>query len=77
MILQAAAEAGVKPEEAVMVGDTTFDMLMARSAGARAIGVDWGYHPPERLLAAGAERVLSSFDELEDALGLTPTATAA
>lgn len=77
MILQAAAEAGVRPEEAVMIGDTTFDMLMARSAGARAIGVDWGYHAPDRLLAAGAERVVSSFGELPDALGLAPSASAA
>lgn len=70
MVLQACFEAGMQPEEAVMVGDTTFDMTMGRSAGARAIGVSWGYHPSDRLLAAGAERVLSSFDELEAALGL-------
>lgn len=70
MVLQACAEAGVRPEDAVMVGDTTFDMTMARNARARAIGVAWGYHAPERLAAAGAERVLASFGELFDALGL-------
>lgn len=77
MVLQACVEAGMRPEDAVMVGDTTFDMAMGRSAGARSIGVSWGYHPSERLLAAGAERVLSSFDELEAALGLADPADAA
>jgi phosphoglycolate phosphatase len=75
-VLQAAAEAGVTPEQAVMVGDTTFDMLMARSAGARAIGVGWGYHPSERLIAAGAEQVLARFEDLLPALGLLPVAAA-
>lgn len=70
MISQACAEAGVQPEEAVMVGDTTYDMAMGRAAGARSIGVAWGYHPADRLLAAGAERVLLGFDELIPALGL-------
>lgn len=70
MMLQACAEAGVAPEESVMIGDTTYDMAMARAARARAIGVSWGYHPAERLRAAGAERVLGRFDELIPALGL-------
>jgi phosphoglycolate phosphatase len=64
MVLQAMAQAGAAPRETIVVGDTTFDMEMARAAGARAIGVAWGYHPPEALLAAGAERVLAHFDEL-------------
>ncbi|MFD1702091.1 HAD-IA family hydrolase [Methylopila henanensis] len=70
MLLLACAEAGVTPEETVMIGDTTFDMQMARAAGARAIGVAWGYHPPERLAAAGAHTVLSRFDDLIPALSL-------
>ena len=49
-----------------MVGDTSFDMAMARAAGARGIGVAWGYHPPELLEAAGAELILESFDQLPD-----------
>lgn len=68
MVHQACAEAGVSPKRAVVVGDTSFDMLMARSAGAGAIGVDWGYHPTADLHQSGAQRVLSSFDELLPAL---------
>ena len=40
--------------DAVMIGDTSFDMAMARSAGVRAIGVAWGYHTPAELVEAGA-----------------------
>ena len=49
MILTALNETGVVPQKAVMLGDTTFDMDMARAAGIRKIGVTWGYHPAETL----------------------------
>lgn len=77
MLYQAAAEAGVDGRRVAMVGDTSFDMGMAQAAGARAIGVSWGYHAPDRLRAAGAERVLDDFSELIPALGLTDPADAA
>jgi phosphoglycolate phosphatase len=47
-----------------MIGDTVFDMAMARAAGVRAFGVDWGYHEPSELIDAGAEAVAASMDEL-------------
>lgn len=64
MLEQAMAEAGAAPSGTVMIGDTAFDMAMARSAGARALGVAWGYHEPAELLAAGAEAVASDPAEL-------------
>jgi phosphoglycolate phosphatase len=64
MLERAMGETGSRPAETVFVGDTTFDAEMARSAGVRFIGVAWGYHPPEALAAAGAERILESFTEL-------------
>jgi phosphoglycolate phosphatase len=39
-------------------------MEMARAAGARAIGVAWGYHPSALLEAAGAETIVYGFDQL-------------
>ena len=57
MIETAMADAGALPETTVMIGDTSFDMLMARNANVRAIGVSWGYHPPKDLHAAGAHAV--------------------
>jgi phosphoglycolate phosphatase len=68
MVLRAAAETGVAVEATVVVGDTVFDMSMARSAGALAIGVAWGYHPSTALLSAGAELIAGSFAELIEAL---------
>ena len=68
MVLTAMAETGVGPERTVVIGDTTFDMEMARSAGTRAIGVSWGYHPSERLVEAGAFTVIDSFDVLPNLL---------
>jgi phosphoglycolate phosphatase len=69
MVLTAAAEAGVLPQFAWMIGDTTYDMEMARAAGARAIGVSWGYHADTQLMAAGAECVLGRFQDLLDVVG--------
>jgi phosphoglycolate phosphatase len=49
-----------------MIGDTAFDMAMARAAGCRALGVAWGYHAAEELIAAGAEAVAHTPAELEE-----------
>ena len=54
MALQAMAEAGATPETTVVIGDTVFDMGMARAAGATGIGAGWGYHDAAELLAGGA-----------------------
>lgn len=43
MLLRAMAETGADPDSTVMVGDTTFDMAMARAARVSAIGVSWGH----------------------------------
>lgn len=64
MLLRAMSETGCEPVATVMIGDTTFDMEMARSAGTRAVGVGWGYHDPADLMAAGAETVVTRGDEL-------------
>lgn len=65
MLEAALFEAAAEPAEAVMIGDTAYDMQMARDAGVRGIGVDWGYHTPEELRAAGAEFVATSREELK------------
>ncbi len=68
-VLQLAmADVGVDPRDTVMIGDTTFDIQMARSAGCDAVGVDWGYHHRDDLAAAGAGRVVDKFSDLHQAL---------
>jgi phosphoglycolate phosphatase len=68
MLEAALFEAGALPTQAVMIGDTSFDMAMARSAGVRAVGVAWGYHAPAELLASGAISVADSAAALSQAL---------
>ena len=68
MLEAALFEAGALPGQAVMIGDTSFDMLMARSIGVAAIGVGWGYHGTNELLASGASRVVETAAALAAAL---------
>ena len=64
MLHAALAEAGCAVGDAVMIGDTVFDIAMAKNAGVRGIGVDWGYHDPHELHDAEAAAVVSTMDEL-------------
>lgn len=68
MLEQAMADTLAQPAQTVVIGDTVYDVEMARSAGCRALGVGWGYHAPEELLAAGAEAVACDAAELGDML---------
>ncbi len=68
-MLQAALdEAGVGAAAACMVGDTEFDIAMGVAAGVKSFGVSWGYHPSERLVAAGAAMVAPDYPDLTRAL---------
>ncbi|MDF1722693.1 MAG: HAD-IA family hydrolase [Minwuia sp.] len=64
MCLKACAEMGIDPTETLVIGDTTFDMEMARSAGAQAIGVAWGYHATDELSDAGARAIVATAAEI-------------
>lgn len=64
MVFAAMREAGVEPADTVVVGDTAYDMAMARAAGVAGIGVSWGYHAAAHLVEAGAHTVIDRFDFL-------------
>ena len=66
MIEAALADTGVEAAAAVMIGDTSFDILMAKSAGVTAIGVAWGYHQPSELIAAGADYIAEHPSQIMD-----------
>ncbi|MBD9526381.1 HAD-IA family hydrolase [Paracoccus sp. PAR01] len=68
MLESALFDAGLEAWQAVMVGDTTFDMEMARAAGVTGFGVDWGYHPSAELHGAGAALVAPDYPTLTQAL---------
>ena len=68
MVIDAMREAGTDARDTVVVGDSIYDMEMARAAGAKAVGVSWGYHTPDALTQTGAHIVISGFAELIPAL---------
>lgn len=51
-------------QDALMIGDTEFDMAMARSIGMPALGVTCGVHEPGRLLKAGAKTLIENVGRL-------------
>jgi phosphoglycolate phosphatase len=68
MLRAAIAETGADPAQAVMIGDTTYDIAMGRAAGTRTLGVAWGYHSRAALAQAGADEIVGDFDALIPAL---------
>jgi len=54
----------VTPDRALMVGDTEYDMVMARRAGVDAMAVGYGVHAPERLREHGPLDCLERIDRL-------------
>lgn len=68
MLQAAMADAGVDAGDALMIGDTSFDMQMARNAGMAGFGVSWGYHPRAELMQAGAARIFDDYASLTQAI---------
>ena len=66
MLQDLAGTLDVAPSSLLMVGDTTLDVGMARSAGATSVGVAWGLQQPEVLRSAGAQAVVSTVEALGD-----------
>lgn len=66
--LQIARTLGTSPENCVVIGDSTMDIETAANAGMENIAVSWGYHDRDRLLAAGARRIIDQPAQLPAAL---------
>ena len=64
MLIEAMRALDAAPADTVMVGDTSFDMQMARAAGVRSIGVTWGFHTREEIEQGGADCIVDSFEAL-------------
>ncbi len=56
---------GVNGNEALVVGDSTYDMDMGREAGCHLCGVSFGSHTPEMLCERGARYIVDHFSEIE------------
>ncbi|WP_394210028.1 HAD family hydrolase [Enterovibrio calviensis] len=64
MILELLDELNVQPHEAIMVGDTSHDMLLAQQAGVDAIGITWGVHDEAVLSDYSPVAIIASLDAL-------------
>ena len=69
MLNQILAHCDVPPSQALMVGDASFDLLMARNAGIDSVAVSYGAQPVERLLAFEPRLAIDKFPELRTWLG--------
>jgi phosphoglycolate phosphatase len=58
MVTECCDETGMNPADAIVIGDAVYDMQMAKAAGAKAIGVSWGYASVDDLVAAGADVIV-------------------
>lgn len=61
---------GIAPSDAVMIGDTRYDLDMARRIGMPSLGVEWGVHDREELGRYGPLGVAATVTELRSLLGL-------
>lgn len=69
MLHSVMRELNFVPDETVMIGDTTMDIRMGRSALTQTIGVTWGCHGKEILLDAGAHQIVERhFRDMKDAV---------
>lgn len=68
MVLELCDELGVAVADAIVIGDTVYDLEMAANAGARAIAVTTGAHTREQLQAAPHVALIHALSELPDVL---------
>jgi len=66
MLLELMDELMVAPENTLMIGDTSHDLNMARSAGVHGLGVTYGAHPLAELQACSPVGIVHNVQELSD-----------
>ena len=64
-VLAAVRRMGLPLADCVYVGDSEVDIQTASNAGLDCISVSWGFRSREQLLAAGAEKIADTAEELE------------
>lgn len=68
MVNELLALHGLDSTQAIVVGDTEFDMEMAQRAGVDRVGVSWGAHDADRLHAYDLVSCVDNSAELTDVL---------
>jgi len=64
MITSILSELSIPAEKAIMIGDTSYDLEMARRAGVASIGVTYGVHDKETLALYEPKAIVDSLAEL-------------
>ncbi len=64
MVTECCHETGMVAADTIVIGDAIYDMQMAKAAGAKAIGVAWGYASTSDLTAAGADAIVNHPSEI-------------
>lgn len=64
MLQELLEQEDLKPADALMIGDTEYDMEMARAIGMPGLGVSCGVHEPQRILKAGAAALIETVSRL-------------
>lgn len=70
MVLSILSDFDCSPTDAIVIGDTAFDIEMGKRAGVQTCGVTYGNHSREQLVAAGADFTVDSFTEIKTLLPL-------
>ncbi len=65
MLMELMDYTGVTPDQAIMIGDTEFDLMMACNAGAHGLGITHGAHDEAKLLACSPQAIVHDLYEVE------------
>ncbi|CAK9888213.1 MULTISPECIES: HAD family hydrolase [Pseudomonas] len=74
MLEEILAHCQVEPQRALMVGDSSFDLLMASNAGMHSVAVGYGAMSLEALSAFGPQVCIDHFSQLQAWLRRVPVA---
>ena len=72
MVLSLCDEWGLSPSEVLVIGDTSYDLLMAANAGADAVALTTGAHDIASLRQAPHQAILSDLNQLAEWLNIQP-----
>lgn len=64
LVLAILGRMGIPAEQAMVIGDTTFDILMGRNAGCRTCGVSYGNHSEAMLKTASPDHIIDDMRKL-------------
>lgn len=67
-VLRICSEMGLAPSEVLYVGDSDVDIITARNAGMRSVGVLWGFRGESELRKAGADYIASTPAQISELL---------